>query len=195
MKNNSKKLYSDTIFVSIYHIQDLFFAVAISPVNEKIVRIFLPTASRKKLYEHISNEFSDFKLTEKYQSLAGEMFKIYDGQKVNFNPDTLELSTNKQEPSQGPVRNNFDLKVLKVVLEIPRGEVRTYKEVANSLDSRAWRAVGSAMAQNPFPLVIPCHRVVKSDLRLGNYGGGVEMKKELLKKEGVKIKGQHVERP
>ncbi len=79
-----------------------------------------------------------------------------------------------------------------MVLKIPKGEVRTYKEVAESLNSKAWRAVGSAMARNPFPLIIPCHRVVKSNLTLGNYGGGVEMKKKLLKNEGVKIKGFHV---
>ncbi|HHY00403.1 MAG TPA: MGMT family protein [Methanothermobacter sp.] len=92
----------------------------------------------------------------------------------------------------GPVPNEFDLKVLQMVLKIPKGEVRTYKEVAESLNSKAWRAVGNAMARNPFPLVIPCHRVVKSNLTLGNYGGGVEMKKKLLKNEGVKIKGFHV---
>ena len=99
---------------------------------------------------------------------------------------------NKTEPLKGPVPNEFDLKVLQLVLKIPKGEVKTYKEVAESLDSKAWRAVGSAMARNPFPLLIPCHRVVKSDLTLGNYGGGVEMKKKLLKNEGVMIKGFRV---
>lgn len=169
--------------------------MAISPVSEKIVRIFLPVSSKEKLFEEISNEFNDFELTEKYQYLAGDMFKIYHGQKVSFNPDILELSSKNSESIKGPVANKFDLKVLKLVLKIPRGEVRTYKEVAESMDSRAWRAVGSAMARNPFPLVIPCHRVVKSDLSLGSYGGGLEMKKELLKKEGVKIKGHRVKRP
>nr|WP_243687527.1 MGMT family protein [Methanobacterium formicicum] len=93
-----------------------------------------------------------------------------------------------QKNKAGPVPNDFDLKVLGIVAEIPRGEVRTYKEVAESLGGRAWRAVGSAMARNPFPLVIPCHRVVRSDLNLGNYGGGVEMKRELLKKRGCEDK-------
>jgi methylated-DNA-[protein]-cysteine S-methyltransferase len=187
--------FTNSILVSTYNTQDLFFAVGISPDNEKIVRIFLPASTREKLFKQISNEFTDFELTEKYNSFAREMFKIYDGQEVSFNPDVLELSRNKKEPLKGPVPNEFDLKVLKIVLKIPKGEVRTYKEVAESMDSRAWRAVGSAMARNPFPLVIPCHRVVKSDLSLGNYGGGVEMKKQLLKKEGVKIKGQNVIRP
>lgn len=194
-KKNSEKSYQDTIFVSIYHKEDLFFAVGVYPASEKIVRIFLPTSSREKLYEQISNEFADFELTEKYQTIVRDIFKLYNGQKISFNKDILELSVDKSEPFKGPVGNKFDLEVLQLVLKIPRGEVRTYKEVAESMNSKAWRAVGSAMARNPFPLVVPCHRVVKSNLSLGNYGGGVEMKKELLKKEGVKIKGLRVERP
>lgn len=193
--NPSLKLDQNTIMVSIYHEKDLFFAVGISPNTQKIVRIFLPTPSWEKLHQLISNEFTDFKLTEKYESLARDIFKIYEGHDVNFNTETLELSYKKSGPLNGPVQSEFDLKILRLVLKIPRGEVRTYKEVAESMDSRAWRAVGNVMARNPFPLVIPCHRVVKSNMTLGNYGGGVEMKKELLKKEGVKIKGLRVVRP
>lgn len=181
--------------ISVYQSEDLFFAVAISPVSGKILRIFLPTHSKEKLENQITSEFADFELTEKYQYLAEEMFKIYNGQIVDFNLDILELSCDKSNPLNGPVSSEFYLKTLEVVLEIPRGEVRTYKEVAESLGSNAWRAVGSAMGKNPFPLVIPCHRVVKSDLSLGNYGGGVEMKKELLIKEGVNINGIRVVRP
>ncbi len=192
IKKISEKSCSYSVFVSIYHKEDHFFAVGIYPTSEKIVRIFLPTSSREKLYEQISNEFTDFKLTEKYLPIIKDISKLYNGKKINFNQDLLELSINRSEPLKGPVANEFDLEVLQLVLKIPRGTVTTYKEVAESMNSKAWRAVGSALARNPFPLIIPCHRVVKSDLTLGNYGGGVEMKKELLKKEGVKIKGLHV---
>lgn len=188
----SRKASSDTVFVSIYQKDGLFFAVGVYPASRKIVRIFLPTSCRETLYEQISHEFADFELTEKYLPLVKDISKIYNGQKANINQDILELSVNKTEPLKGPVPNEFDLKVLQSVLKIPKGEVKTYKEVAESLDSKAWRAVGSAMARNPFPLLIPCHRVVKSDLTLGNYGGGVEMKKKLLKNEGVMIKGFRV---
>jgi len=186
---------SEKISISICSAECLFFAVGVSPENEKIVKIFLPQPSREKLNEQISNEFTDFELTEKYQGVVEEVIKIYDGQKSKLNIGMLDLSTKKSDKHPGPVPNNFDLEVLQLVFKIPRGEVKTYKEVAEAMGNRAWRAVGSAMARNPFPLVIPCHRVVKSDLNLGNYGGGVEMKRELLKKEGVKIKGLHVVRP
>ncbi|NYB51461.1 MAG: MGMT family protein [Methanobacteriaceae archaeon] len=121
--------------------------------------------------------------------------KIYDGNESSFNLDSVELSLNKSELVRNPINSEFKLRVLEKVLEIPRGEVRTYKEVAESLNSRAWRAVGNALAKNPLPLIIPCHRVVKSDLSLGNYVGGVEMKKRLLKKEGVKINSLRIIRP
>ncbi len=195
IKKDTEKSGSNTILVSIYFKDDLFFAVGISPESGKIVRIFLPTSSREKLHEQISSEFTDFELTEKYQDITQDLFKIYQGYEVSFNQEMLDLSVDESNLAKTPVTSEFNLKALKLVLEIPRGEVRTYKEIAECMDSKAWRAVGSAMARNPFPLVIPCHRVVKSDLSLGNYGGGVEMKKELLEKEGVKIKGLNVKRP
>jgi methylated-DNA-[protein]-cysteine S-methyltransferase len=188
-KEYHTNLDPEKILVSVSPAEDLFFAVGVSPKSGKIVRIFLPQSSREKLCKQISHEFTHFELTEKYQSLVEEIIKIYEGQKIEFNLDMLDLSTRKSTEHPGPVPNDFDLKVLQLVFKIPRGEVKTYKEIAESMESRAWRAVGSAMAKNPFPLVIPCHRVVRSDLNLGNYGGGVEMKKELLEKEGVKMEG------
>ncbi len=192
IKNRSDKSFPDNVLVSIHQNGDLFFGVGVNHTSGKIVRIFLPTSGREKLCEKISSEFADFKFTEKYLPNVREISELYNGQKVIFNHDILELSVNKSEPLKGPVSNEFDLEVLLSVLKIPRGEVKTYKEVAKSINSKAWRRVGSAMAKNPFPLVIPCHRVIKSDLSLGNYGGGVKMKKEILLKEGVKIKGLKV---
>jgi methylated-DNA-[protein]-cysteine S-methyltransferase len=195
MKGHSNNNPPETVWISIYPADNLFFAVGVSPRNQKIVKIFLPQTSREKIQEQVTLEFPHFQLTEKYQPLLKKIVKIYKGDCLDFDRDMLDLSTEKSKNKAGPVPNDFDLKVLGIVAEIPRGEVRTYKEVAESLGGRAWRAVGSAMARNPFPLVIPCHRVVRSDLNLGNYGGGVEMKRELLKKEGVKIKGLRVVRP
>lgn len=74
----------------------------------------------------------------------------------------------------------FRRRVSERVFEIPAGEVRTYGEVACAAGSPgASRAVGSTMANNPFPLIIPCHRVVSST-GLGGFGGGLEQKKLLL---------------
>ncbi|MCU0582018.1 MAG: methylated-DNA--[protein]-cysteine S-methyltransferase [Syntrophales bacterium] len=80
----------------------------------------------------------------------------------------------------------FRKDVLLRTLSIPRGMVDTYGGLAlKTGHPRAARAVGTVMAQNPFPLVIPCHRVIRSDGRTGCYGGGAEMKRKLLAMEGV----------
>jgi len=70
---------------------------------------------------------------------------------------------------------------------IPEGKVTTYKEMSKALHTKAWRAVGSAMAKNEKLFVVPCHRVVRSDGVIGQYALGTDKKIALLKKEGVEI--------
>lgn len=86
-------------------------------------------------------------------------------------------------------RTAFQNEVLALTRSIPSGETRTYGELAALMGRpRAARAVGSALASNPLPLLIPCHRVVGSGLRLGQYSdGGAAMKRSLLKREGVDV--------
>jgi O-6-methylguanine DNA methyltransferase len=81
----------------------------------------------------------------------------------------------------------FEQAVLRKTLEIPYGEVRPYSWVAREIARpRAVRAVGSALANNPVPFVIPCHRVVRADGHIGEYGaGGPEAKRAVLGAEGV----------
>lgn len=83
----------------------------------------------------------------------------------------------------------FERSVLLKVLEIPRGEVRPYAWVAAEVGRPlAVRAVGNAVARNPIPFLIPCHRVVRSDGRIGNYGaGGPLAKRAVLASEGVDV--------
>lgn len=80
--------------------------------------------------------------------------------------------------------NVFTKKVYKVVLGIPLGEVRTYKWVAiRAGNPKAARAVGQIMKRNLYPIIIPCHRVVASDNKIGGYFKGVKYKKMLLSLE------------
>lgn len=80
----------------------------------------------------------------------------------------------------------FQEQIKDIVRSIPKGEVMSYKEVAEAAGRpRAFRAVATTMANNYDPTV-PCHRVICSDGSLGGYNrGGIEMKRQLLKKEGV----------
>ena len=80
----------------------------------------------------------------------------------------------------------FEKKVYKAVSEIPKGEVRSYKWVAARIGNpHAFRAVGNALNKNPYPVIIPCHRVVKSDGSIGGYAKGVRLKRKILKREGI----------
>lgn len=83
---------------------------------------------------------------------------------------------------------DFNKKVWAALKLIPRGRVTTYKELAKYLGrSKAARAVGNALNKNPGAPKVPCHRVIKSDGRIGGYAKGIRKKIELLKKEGIKI--------
>lgn len=75
----------------------------------------------------------------------------------------------------------FERKVLKVVSKIPLGQVRSYKWVAKKVGRpRAFRAVANALKKNPYPLFIPCHRVIKSSKETGGYSLGKSLKVELI---------------
>ncbi|MEA1904367.1 MAG: MGMT family protein [Candidatus Hadarchaeota archaeon] len=87
----------------------------------------------------------------------------------------------------------FQDRVLRLVLRVPRGRVTTYKGLARALGKpRAYRAIANVLARNPRSVEIPCHRVVRSNGKIGGYSLGTEQKAVLLNEEGVKIKGGRV---
>ena len=82
----------------------------------------------------------------------------------------------------------FQIKVWNYLKKIPKGKVKTYKQVAIGIKSpKSARAVANAVGKNPFAPKIPCHRVIRSDGSLGGYSGkgGLKTKRKLLKKEGI----------
>ncbi len=84
---------------------------------------------------------------------------------------------------------NLDKKIYKKLLEVPEGKITTYGELAKAVGIKnGQRAVGRIMNKNPYPVIIPCHRVVKSDGKVGGYAYGQQVKINMLSKEGIKIK-------
>ena len=80
----------------------------------------------------------------------------------------------------------FQLRVWNYLKKIPKGKIKTYKEIAVAIKKpKSSRAVANACSKNPFPITIPCHRVIRSDGKLGGYSarGGASLKKKLLKSE------------
>jgi len=102
-------------------------------------------------------------------------------------PKAIELGTPGELPVDLRTVTDFQETVLRTTATIPKGEVRPYGWVAREVHRpRAVRAVGSAVARNPIPLIIPCHRVVRTDGHIGNYSlGGPHNKVELLEHEGA----------
>ncbi|MCX8175285.1 MAG: MGMT family protein [Candidatus Micrarchaeota archaeon] len=87
----------------------------------------------------------------------------------------------------------FERSVLLACLRIPRGQTRTYSQIARQIGNpRAWRAVGNALAKNPLAPLIPCHRVIRSDGKIGGYSkkGGQRAKSRLLLSERLKRTSQ-----
>lgn len=89
---------------------------------------------------------------------------------------------------------NFSEKVLEIIKKVPKGKVTTYKEIGKQFHKKGqiYRAVGRALNQNTQPVIIPCHRVVKSDGSIGGYSRGIQKKILLLKKEGVEVKNNKI---
>ncbi len=88
-------------------------------------------------------------------------------------------------PIDWQLTRGFRQKVLRATEKIPYGQTMSYTQIAKKAgNARAQRAAGSALGSNPIPIVVPCHRVLRTGGALGGYGGGLEMKKSLLRLEG-----------
>jgi methylated-DNA-[protein]-cysteine S-methyltransferase len=114
--------------------------------------------------------------------------------------DILELGERIQRFLEGePIKFELDMtsleicpafqrRVLLAEYEIPRGWISTYGRISRNLAiPNGARAVGRALSQNPFPIIIPCHRAIRSDGELGGFQGGLRMKRALLEHEGVSV--------
>lgn len=93
----------------------------------------------------------------------------------------------------------FYQKVYELCRKVPKGKVTTYKILAEKLGTKAYRAVGAAMNRNPYGMLtcsgrkmVPCHRVVASNGHLHGFAHGLKKKKELLEKEGIRVKNDKI---
>jgi len=145
--------------------------------QSRIIRVFLP-GKNPQLETTLRNDYS---LAEKgfqsdMESVAGDIRCYLEGDEIDFDLKWLDWER----------CTAFQARVLRAEYGIPRGWVSTYGRIARELGvAGGSRAVGNALANNPFPIVIPCHRAVRSTGELGGYQGGLKMKKTLLEMEGV----------
>ena len=145
----------------------------------KILRVFLPNKDRPLAY-HIRRDFPGSKRqsSEASELILEGLRRMLQGRGFEYNPSVLHLEA----------CSDFQRRVLLEDRKIPRGKVSTYGKIAERVGQpKGARAVGSALAANPFPLLIPCHRAVRSGGELGGFQSGPQMKKALLALEGVRF--------
>ena len=143
----------------------------------KISRILLSKreVSAKQL---VLTSFPDVMLSScaEIDLIADQIAAFLTGKDVRFSLNIARLD----------LCSKFQQKVLRAELRIPRGSISTYQRIANHLGiANGARAAGRALATNPFPIIIPCHRAIRSDRTLGGYQGGLQMKRALLEMEGI----------
>nr|MDO8082171.1 methylated-DNA--[protein]-cysteine S-methyltransferase [Candidatus Freyarchaeota archaeon] len=139
----------------------------------KVKHILLP--AHKETFD-IKYSKAKYSTNNEIEKLANDIAEFFKGEDKQFNLGVIDLD----------LCSEFQRKVLIAEYGIPRGWVSTYGRIAKHIGTpHSNRAVGRALATNPFPVVIPCHRAVRENGELGGYQGGVTMKKKLLEMEGI----------
>jgi methylated-DNA-[protein]-cysteine S-methyltransferase len=162
---------------------DVAYATADSPFGglllartpQGLVRLALPSEDVEETLADLAGRISPrvLEAPAQFDQERRELEDYFEGRRHEF-----EL------PIDWQLSHGFLLRARRGIAAIPYGETRTNSDLAREAgNERAVRAAGSACSRNPIPLVVPCHRVVRSDGSLGLYAGGVEMKKRLLEME------------
>jgi methylated-DNA-[protein]-cysteine S-methyltransferase len=168
---------------------DVAYAEIDSPVGRLLladtprglVRITFPVETPEKVLEQLAASVSPRVLESpaKLDPARRELDRYFEGRLRDFDL-----------PLDWQLTHGFYRKVLRATARIPYGQTRSYTEMAKRAGSpRAVRATGSALGSNPLPIIVPCHRVLRSGGALGGYGGGVEVKQALLELEGALERG------
>jgi methylated-DNA-[protein]-cysteine S-methyltransferase len=142
-----------------------------------LVRISLPGYDPDEALEGLADRISPrvLEAPARLDAVRHQLDRYFEGQLREFDLDLdWELS------------HGFRRRVLRAANRIPYGQTRSYRQMATSAgNERAVRAAGSALGSNPIPIVVPCHRVLRTGGALGGYGGGLPMKEALLRLEGA----------
>lgn len=159
-----------------YFFDSIIGKLTVVEKNNILIYIGLPNAGLSKVKNWCESKLGkiDFELIETLDSSSFvQLDEYFSGRRKLF---SLKYSI---------LQTNFRILALKEVEKIPFGQTKSYGEIAELIGKpKAVRAVGTANATNPLPIVIPCHRVIAKNGGLGGYGGGLDMKIKLLEFEG-----------
>jgi methylated-DNA-[protein]-cysteine S-methyltransferase len=150
----------------------------VAATRRGLVRVALPNENLDQVLSKLAAELSPriLEYPSRLDEARRELDEYFEGRRDHFE---LPLDWRLSHPG-------FYRKVLRATSRVPFGAVITYREAAGRAGNpRAFRAAGTALGSNPIPIVVPCHRVIRSGGEVGNYGGGPEMKRFLLELEGA----------
>lgn len=154
-----------------------FGPLLLARTTRGLVRVGLPNQDADELLADLSERVSPRVLEAPLEldEVRRELDLYFEGRLDHFDL-----------PLDWRLSGGFRQRVLRAINRIPYGQTRSYTEMARKAgNERAVRAAGTACGSNPMPLVVPCHRVLRSGGALGGYGGGLPMKRALLELEGV----------
>ena len=166
--------------MSVVSLEHTWFGVLVDTQNRLVRSTFSRRSSPSERLTRVAEEITGSKPQQFSHPYAHGMIGLFNGQDVDQPVEyNLQLAT------------AFQRKVYQVLRKVPKSRVTTYGMIAKAIGSGP-RAVGTAVASNPWSLFVPCHRVVPFDLTVGNYSlnqqsdrEGTRTKEELLRKEGV----------
>jgi methylated-DNA-[protein]-cysteine S-methyltransferase len=163
--------------IAYANVDSPFGPLLLASTPRGLMRVNLPTHSPEETLEELAARVSPrvIEAPAKLDEVRRELDLYFDGKLTEFDL-----------PIDWQLTGGFRGKVQRAINRIPYGQTRTYTEMARSAgNERAVRAAGTACGSNPIPIVVPCHRVLRSSGGLGGYGGGLPMKEALLRLEGV----------
>jgi methylated-DNA-[protein]-cysteine S-methyltransferase len=163
--------------VAYANVDSPFGPLLLAATPRGLVRVNLPNYDPEETLAELAAKVSPrvLEAPAKFERTRRELDLYFEGKLTEFDL-----------PIDWQLTHGFRGKVQRAIKRIPYGQTRTYTEMARSAgNERAVRAAGTACGHNPIPIFVPCHRVLRSGGGLGGYGGGLPMKEELLKLEGV----------
>ncbi len=150
--------------------------IYIASTDKGLCKIALPKDGKSSFFSWIKENFAPDGIVDdrkKNSNAIRQLNEYFIGKRTKFDLDVDLIGT------------DFQHRVWAELTKTPYGTVITYKQIGRRLHTKGFRAIGTGVAKNPVPIVIPCHRVVGSDSKLVGYPGGIKLKEYLLRLEGI----------
>jgi O-6-methylguanine DNA methyltransferase len=150
--------------------------IYVASTEKGLCKIALPKDGKSSFFGWINENFSSDEIVDdrrRNSVVIRQLNEYFVGKRTRFDLDVDLIGT------------KFQQRIWMEIAKVPYGRVSTYKQIAKQIHSKGYRAVGATIGKNPIPIVIPCHRIVGSNLKLVGYSGGIKLKEYLLRLEGI----------